>query len=209
MEIIRVRDWGESLGSRALGTQIRKEVASHLEQGQTVRLDFTEVRLASPSFVDELVGKLFLQRAEAELKQKLKITGAPPEIRALVRRMISERLKQKEAEAMRPKSDGQNNLGTSRLLPKVGNLLSPGYNLGGKLYVSHISFPPSITRADSLKAEISRPMPLPPREKDAHKGGLRQDAVHRGCRATVLPFPGPARVRSALSSHPSHTSPGN
>lgn len=116
MEIIRVRDWGESLGSRALGTQIRKEVASHLDQGQTVRLDFTEVRLASPSFVDELVGKLFLQRDEAELKQKLKITGASPEIRALVRRMISERLKQMEPEAMRPKSDGQNNLGTSRRL---------------------------------------------------------------------------------------------
>jgi NAD(P)H-hydrate epimerase len=55
-------------------------------------------------------------------------------------------------------------------LPKIGNLLFPGYDLGGKLYVSHISFPPSITRADSLKVEISRPMPLPPREKGAHQG---------------------------------------
>jgi hydroxyethylthiazole kinase-like uncharacterized protein yjeF len=55
-------------------------------------------------------------------------------------------------------------------LPKMGNLLFPGYDLGGKLHVSHISFPPSITRADSLKVEISRPIALPPREKDAHKG---------------------------------------
>ena len=55
-------------------------------------------------------------------------------------------------------------------LPKIGNILFPGYDLGGKLYVSHISFPPSITTADSLKVAISRPVALPPREKDAHKG---------------------------------------
>jgi NAD(P)H-hydrate epimerase len=55
-------------------------------------------------------------------------------------------------------------------LPKTGNLLFPGYDLGGKLHVSHISFPPSITRADSLKVEISRPVPFPARKKDAHKG---------------------------------------
>ncbi|MFO7743377.1 MAG: NAD(P)H-hydrate dehydratase [Anaerolineae bacterium] len=53
-------------------------------------------------------------------------------------------------------------------LPKIGNLLSPGYDLGGKLHVSHISFPPSITGADSLKVEINRPVALPPREKAAH-----------------------------------------
>jgi hydroxyethylthiazole kinase-like uncharacterized protein yjeF len=55
-------------------------------------------------------------------------------------------------------------------LPKVGNMLFPGYELGGRLYVSHISFPPSITSADSLKVEISPPLKLPPRRKDAHKG---------------------------------------
>jgi len=55
-------------------------------------------------------------------------------------------------------------------LPKVGNMLFPGYALAGKLYVSHISFPPSITGADSLKVEITRPTRLPPRRNDAHKG---------------------------------------
>jgi NAD(P)H-hydrate epimerase len=55
-------------------------------------------------------------------------------------------------------------------LPKVGNMLFPGYELGGRLYVSHISFPPSITGADSLKVEIARPLGLPPRREDAHKG---------------------------------------
>jgi hydroxyethylthiazole kinase-like uncharacterized protein yjeF len=44
-------------------------------------------------------------------------------------------------------------------LPKLGNVLSPGYELGGKLFVSHISFPPSLHQSDSLKIEINNPHP--------------------------------------------------
>ena len=59
-------------------------------------------------------------------------------------------------------------------LPKLGNMIFPGYDLGGRLYVSHISFPPSMTNADSLKVEISSPLQLPARRKDAHKGDFGQ-----------------------------------
>jgi hydroxyethylthiazole kinase-like uncharacterized protein yjeF len=59
-------------------------------------------------------------------------------------------------------------------LPKVGNMLFPGYDLGGKLYVSHISFPPSIYNADVLKVEVNPPVELPPRDKDGHKGDFGQ-----------------------------------
>jgi len=55
-------------------------------------------------------------------------------------------------------------------LPKIGNMLFPGYDLCGKLYVSHISFPPSIYNADSLRVEINHPVRLPPRDKNGHKG---------------------------------------
>ena len=55
-------------------------------------------------------------------------------------------------------------------LPKVGNMLFPGYELGGRLYVSHISFPPSIYNVDSLKVAINQPKKLPPRDTDGHKG---------------------------------------
>ncbi len=55
-------------------------------------------------------------------------------------------------------------------LPKVGNMLFPGYDLCGRLYVSHISFPPSMYNADSLKVEINRPVKLLPRDTNGHKG---------------------------------------
>jgi hydroxyethylthiazole kinase-like uncharacterized protein yjeF len=55
-------------------------------------------------------------------------------------------------------------------LPKVGNLLFPGYARGGKLYVSHISFPPSLYQAETLPIAINCPLTLPPRDPQGHKG---------------------------------------
>lgn len=42
-------------------------------------------------------------------------------------------------------------------LPKYGNVLFPGSFLGGKLYVSHISFPPEMYNADHLRVSINTP----------------------------------------------------
>ncbi|MFW6137697.1 MAG: NAD(P)H-hydrate dehydratase [Spirochaetota bacterium] len=54
--------------------------------------------------------------------------------------------------------------------PKIGNLMYPGFEYCGKLYVSHISFPPQLHENPSLKIEVADPCRLPPREADAHKG---------------------------------------
>jgi hydroxyethylthiazole kinase-like uncharacterized protein yjeF len=55
-------------------------------------------------------------------------------------------------------------------LPKIGNLLFPGYDLCGKLYVTHISFPPSLYNTPAIKFETNDPVKLPPRDKNGHKG---------------------------------------
>jgi ADP-dependent NAD(P)H-hydrate dehydratase / NAD(P)H-hydrate epimerase len=55
-------------------------------------------------------------------------------------------------------------------LPKVGNLLFPGFGLCGKLYVTHISFPPPHYNADHIKIETNHPLPIPERQDDTHKG---------------------------------------
>jgi hydroxyethylthiazole kinase-like uncharacterized protein yjeF len=55
-------------------------------------------------------------------------------------------------------------------LPKLGNMLYPGYEHCGKLYVSHISFPPALYNSDSIKLAINNPVELPKRATDTHKG---------------------------------------
>jgi NAD(P)H-hydrate epimerase len=59
-------------------------------------------------------------------------------------------------------------------LPKIGNLLYPGFALGGHLHISHISFPPALYRNDHLKIAINTPPPLPPRPGTGHKGSFGQ-----------------------------------
>jgi len=55
-------------------------------------------------------------------------------------------------------------------LPKIGNVLYPGFENCGKLYVTHISFPPSLYNQETLKIEINQPSKLPERDQGAHKG---------------------------------------
>ena len=55
-------------------------------------------------------------------------------------------------------------------LPKIGNILYPGYDLCGKLYVTHISFPPALYDHDTIKVETNEPPGLPLRDSAGHKG---------------------------------------
>ena len=59
-------------------------------------------------------------------------------------------------------------------LPKAGNLLYPGHARCGRLFVCHISFPPSLRDRDDLRIRISRPLSLPARNPDGHKGTMGQ-----------------------------------
>lgn len=55
-------------------------------------------------------------------------------------------------------------------LPKIGNILYPGYEYTGKLYVSHISFPPELYNQENLRIQINSPLKIPARPIEGHKG---------------------------------------
>jgi len=57
-------------------------------------------------------------------------------------------------------------------LPKHGNLLYPGADHTGQLFVTHISFPPTIYETDEMMVEINHPPPLPCRDPAGHKGSF-------------------------------------
>lgn len=57
-------------------------------------------------------------------------------------------------------------------LPKQGNLLYPGCGCGGRLHVTHISFPPALYRSDALTVALNEPPVLPRRDPAGHKGSF-------------------------------------
>lgn len=57
-------------------------------------------------------------------------------------------------------------------IPKRGNLLYPGHQLCGKLYLSEISFPPEVCGDDSIVLSVNIPPPLPERDPAGHKGSF-------------------------------------
>lgn len=60
-------------------------------------------------------------------------------------------------------------------LPKRGNLLYPGADLGGRLVLSHISFPPELRTAPGIPVAVSEPSVLP--ESSGHVGGDREEVL--------------------------------
>ncbi|HOG17280.1 MAG TPA: NAD(P)H-hydrate dehydratase [Syntrophales bacterium] len=57
-------------------------------------------------------------------------------------------------------------------LPKIGNVLYPGFERCGELFVCPISFPLSLQQRDALQIEINGPVELPDRDPNAHKGSM-------------------------------------
>ncbi len=94
MKHLRLCETGKILGSRATGEQVRSQVEVWLQAGERVILDFEGVEMATPSFVDELVGKLFRVWGPQALRGQLRIVNASPQTRALIRRMVDARVQE-------------------------------------------------------------------------------------------------------------------
>lgn len=67
-------------------------------------------------------------------------------------------------------------------LPKTGSLLPPGSWHCGKLCVSHISFPPELTRSPDVLVEVNAPPALPFRDPAGYKGTFGEALFIAGAR---------------------------
>lgn len=72
------RNFGENLGTRQLGQQVREKLIPLLEGNERVVLDFTGVNVVSNSFADECIAKLLLTMSLAELKTRTTFRGLNP-----------------------------------------------------------------------------------------------------------------------------------
>ncbi len=57
-------------------------------------------------------------------------------------------------------------------LAKYGNLIFPGAEQGGELFVTHISFPPALYHSPEIEVNLNQPLALPKRNPAGHKGSF-------------------------------------
>ena len=72
------REFGENLGTRQLGQQVREKLMPLHEGDERLALDFTGVDVVSNSFADECIAKLLLTMPLSELKARTTFRGLNP-----------------------------------------------------------------------------------------------------------------------------------
>lgn len=78
MVTLSFREFGENLGTRQLGQQVREKLMPLLAGDERVVLDFTGVDVVSNSFADECIAKLLLTMPLSELKARTTFRGLNP-----------------------------------------------------------------------------------------------------------------------------------
>ncbi len=75
MVTFQFKQYGENLGTRPLGKQVREQLLPLLQGEERVVLDFDGVGVVSNSFADECIAKLLLYMPLDELKSRTTFHG--------------------------------------------------------------------------------------------------------------------------------------
>ena len=78
MRVFKFSAYGDSMGTRLLGAQIRANLRPLLDGDEKVVLDFSGVDTVTNSFADECIAKLLLEMSLDQLKSKTTFTGLTP-----------------------------------------------------------------------------------------------------------------------------------
>lgn len=78
MVVFKFSKYGDSMGTRLLGAQIRADLRPLLDGKEKVVLDFSGIDTVTNSFADECIAKLLLEMSLDELKAKTTFTGLTP-----------------------------------------------------------------------------------------------------------------------------------
>ena len=97
MKVLKLINYGDSLGTRSLGARIRTDLKQLLDSGEKVVLDFSGVDIVTNSFADECIAKLLLEMSLDELKSKTTFIGFDAVTEKCILTAIKRRLMQQAA----------------------------------------------------------------------------------------------------------------
>lgn len=95
---------GTDTVSREHGRKIRKMIEPILKTEHNIRVDFSNLSIASPSFIDEAFAKLLLTYSLDDVRDKLSFVNMTEFDRALLNDLVAARLRERNLLAKTPKS---------------------------------------------------------------------------------------------------------
>ena len=88
--IVKLKEFGTSLGSRVLGKEVSNMI--DFEQENEIILDFQGVKMITSSFADEVVGKNCAKSGIHNFFKKVQIVNSSEQIKLILKKAIMDRL---------------------------------------------------------------------------------------------------------------------
>lgn len=88
--IMKLKEFGTSLGSRVLGKEVSNMI--DFEKEQEIVLDFQDVKMVTSSFADEVVGKNCAKLGIHNFFKKVQIVNTSEQIKLVLKKAIMDRL---------------------------------------------------------------------------------------------------------------------
>lgn len=92
--IVKLKEFGTSLGSRVLGKEVSNLI--DFEKEKEIILDFDEVKMVTSSFADEVVGKNCARLGLHNFFKNVQIVNASEQIKLILKKAILDRLAEQE-----------------------------------------------------------------------------------------------------------------
>ena len=90
--IIKLSEFGKSLGSRVLGKEVSGLI--DFEKEDDIVLDFDGVNMVTSSFADEVVGKTCVKLGLHNIFKKVQIVNSSEQIKLILKKAIMDRLQE-------------------------------------------------------------------------------------------------------------------
>lgn len=97
--IVKLSEFGKSLGSRVLGKEVSNMIG--FEKEQEIVLDFEDVKMVTSSFADEVVGKNCAKLGLHNFFKKVQIINTSEQIKLILKKAIIDRLAEYEIQEQR------------------------------------------------------------------------------------------------------------
>lgn len=94
MIVVKLKDFGTSLGTRILGKEVSNMI--DFDRKENIILDFQDVNMVTSSFADEVIGKNCARLGLHNFFNKVQIVNTSEQIKLILKKAILDRLTEQE-----------------------------------------------------------------------------------------------------------------